>query len=71
MMDQEPVTGGCHYSFGCEEVSAAMRQLPLLDRPKANDLLPLQVFLRKREFSWRLADHLRRSHFLGREAYWQ
>jgi glycosyltransferase involved in cell wall biosynthesis len=47
VMDQEPVTGGCHYSFGCHGYTHACGNCPLLDRPSADDW-SRQVFQRKR-----------------------
>jgi glycosyltransferase involved in cell wall biosynthesis len=47
MMDQEPVTGGCHYSFGCQGYQAACGNCPVLMRPRENDC-SRKVFLRKR-----------------------
>jgi glycosyltransferase involved in cell wall biosynthesis len=46
MMDQEPVTGGCHYSFGCNRYQAACGNCPLLVQPHDQDC-SRKVFLRK------------------------
>jgi glycosyltransferase involved in cell wall biosynthesis len=46
MMDQEPVTGGCHYSFGCDGYQQQCGNCPLLARPFPSDQ-SRQVFLRK------------------------
>jgi glycosyltransferase involved in cell wall biosynthesis len=46
-MDQEPVTGGCHYSFGCDGYEQQCGNCPLLERPGPADR-SRQVFLRKR-----------------------
>jgi glycosyltransferase involved in cell wall biosynthesis len=49
VMDQEPMTGGCHYSFGCQAWQDACGNCPLLERPSANDH-SRRVFERKRRF---------------------
>jgi glycosyltransferase involved in cell wall biosynthesis len=48
-MDQEPVTGGCHYSFGCAGYELSCGNCPLLDRPSASDL-SRRVFQRKQRY---------------------
>jgi glycosyltransferase involved in cell wall biosynthesis len=37
VLDQAPVTGGCHYSFGCEGFKQQCGNCPLLQRPSRND----------------------------------
>jgi glycosyltransferase involved in cell wall biosynthesis len=37
VLDQEPLTGGCHYSFGCEGYKQQCGNCPLLSRPSVND----------------------------------
>jgi glycosyltransferase involved in cell wall biosynthesis len=49
MMDQEPVTGGCHYSFGCEAYRSSCGRCPILKRPSEHDRSRV-VFLRKRRY---------------------
>jgi glycosyltransferase involved in cell wall biosynthesis len=49
VMDQEPITGGCHYSFGCEGYRRGCGNCPLLVRPAPNDR-SRQVYLRKARF---------------------
>jgi glycosyltransferase involved in cell wall biosynthesis len=49
LMDQEPVTGGCHYSFGCEEYKRQCGNCPLLDRPGEMDR-SRQVLMRKQKY---------------------
>jgi glycosyltransferase involved in cell wall biosynthesis len=46
VMDQEPVTGGCHYSFGCHGYQHECGNCPLLERPSTCDR-SRQVFQRK------------------------
>jgi glycosyltransferase involved in cell wall biosynthesis len=48
-MDQEPITGGCHYSFGCDGYEHACGNCPLLERPSVADR-SRQVFARKQGF---------------------
>lgn len=38
LMDQEPLTGGCHYSFGCEGYTKECGNCPQLTPSHANDL---------------------------------
>ncbi len=49
VMDQEPVTGGCHYSFGCDGYQRGCGNCPLLERPFVQDR-SRQVYLRKERF---------------------
>jgi glycosyltransferase involved in cell wall biosynthesis len=49
VMDQEPVTGGCHYSFGCDGYQHECGNCPLLERPGPLDR-SRQVFLRKQRY---------------------
>jgi glycosyltransferase involved in cell wall biosynthesis len=49
VLDQEPVTGGCHYSFGCQAYKGSCGHCPLLVRPSASDP-SRQVFERKRRY---------------------
>jgi glycosyltransferase involved in cell wall biosynthesis len=75
VMDQEPVTGGCHYSFGCRRFENECGECPLLERPSAGDC-SRQVLLRKRRYladlpitfvaptSW-VEDRIRRSALFG------
>ncbi|MEX2141313.1 MAG: glycosyltransferase [Pirellulales bacterium] len=75
-MDQEPVTGGCHYAFGCEGYEHECGNCPLLERPSAVDR-SRQVFLRKQRYlgdlpitfiaptSW-VEERIRQSALFGR-----
>jgi glycosyltransferase involved in cell wall biosynthesis len=75
MMDQEPVTGGCHYSFGCDGYQRSCGSCPLLRRPGANDA-SREVYLRKQQYlvdlpitfiaptSW-VEDRVRQSSLFG------
>lgn len=38
LMDQEPMTGGCHYSFGCVGYTLKCGKCPLLSSDKENDI---------------------------------
>jgi len=49
LWDQEPVTGGCHYSFGCEGFRRECGNCPLLEHPGPNDLSH-QVWHRKKKY---------------------
>lgn len=49
LWDQEPVTGGCHYSFGCEGFRQECGNCPLLVKPGPNDLSH-QVWQRKKKY---------------------
>lgn len=49
MADQEPMTGGCHYSFGCEGYKYECGNCPQLSFFAANDHSHL-VWQRKKEF---------------------
>ncbi len=49
MWDQEPVTGGCHYSFGCDGYRRECGNCPLLAKPGPNDLSH-QVWRRKQQY---------------------
>ena len=49
LMDQEPVTGGCHFSFGCEGFRNQCGNCPLLYNPGPDDLSH-QVWLRKKKY---------------------
>lgn len=49
MMDQEPVTGGCHYSFGCERYRQSCGDCPLLVRPGPRDA-SRRIWERKQRF---------------------
>jgi glycosyltransferase involved in cell wall biosynthesis len=76
VMDQEPITGGCHYSFGCQGYQRQCGHCPLLDRPSIGDW-SRQVFLRKQRFladlpitfvaptSW-VEERVRKSALFGR-----
>jgi glycosyltransferase involved in cell wall biosynthesis len=46
IMDQEPMTGGCHYSFGCDGYTRQCGNCPLVARPAPDDPSHL-VFTRK------------------------
>jgi glycosyltransferase involved in cell wall biosynthesis len=37
VLDQEPVTGGCHYSFGCQGHTQQCGNCPLLSHPSPHD----------------------------------
>jgi glycosyltransferase involved in cell wall biosynthesis len=76
VMDQEPVTGGCHYAFGCDGYEHECGNCPLLERPSAVDR-SRQVFLRKQRYlgdlpitfvaptSW-VEERIRQSALFGR-----
>jgi len=49
MWDQEPVTGGCHYSFGCDGYRRECGNCPLLAKPSPHDLSH-QVWQRKKKY---------------------
>lgn len=49
MADQEPMTGGCHYSFGCEGYKYECGNCPQLSLSAMNDYSRL-VWQRKKEF---------------------
>jgi glycosyltransferase involved in cell wall biosynthesis len=49
MMDQEPVTGGCHYSFGCQRFHDCCGHCPLLGAKRETDR-SRAVWLRKRQY---------------------
>jgi glycosyltransferase involved in cell wall biosynthesis len=49
LWDQEPVTGGCHYSFGCEGFRKQCGNCPLLLKPGPGDLSH-QVWQRKKRY---------------------
>ncbi|MDX1965372.1 MAG: glycosyltransferase [Pirellulales bacterium] len=38
LLDQEPLTGGCHYSFGCQGFTVNCGNCPLLAEPSPNDV---------------------------------
>ncbi len=38
LMDQEPVTGGCHYSFGCQRYTEKCGNCPLLTPSSSEDI---------------------------------
>ncbi len=49
LWDQEPVTGGCHYSFGCDGYRNQCGNCPLLENPGPQDLSH-QVWQRKQQY---------------------
>jgi len=49
LLDQEPVTGGCHYSFGCDGFTRSCGHCPLLPRPGEHDE-SRQVWQRKQRY---------------------
>lgn len=49
LWDQEPVTGGCHFSFGCEGYRHECGNCPLLVKPGPHDLSH-QVWQRKKKY---------------------
>ena len=76
VMDQEPMTGGCHYSFGCRGYEHECGNCPLLARPSMRDRSRL-IFQRKQRnladlpiafvapTSW-VEDRIRKSALFGR-----
>jgi glycosyltransferase involved in cell wall biosynthesis len=75
MMDQEPVTGGCHYSLGCDGYTRECGRCPQLNSEREADA-SRRVWLRKREHlsglpivfvaptSW-VAERIRESSLFG------
>jgi len=76
LMDQEPLTGGCHYSFGCRSFMEKCGRCPLLESKHPGDA-SRDVWYRKRHFladlpiifiaptSW-AADRARESSLFGK-----
>jgi len=48
MVDMAPFTGGCHYSYGCENFAFGCGKCPALNSSTENDL-SRKTFLQKRD----------------------
>lgn len=55
LSDMWPLTGGCHYSYGCDGFTASCRGCPLVESPRSNKL-PHYVLTRRQRL-WSKSTH--------------